>query len=184
MPNAHAQTPIGVWILPDQLIAPAEHPALRAALEAAQGRKDRISVVLVESRRHAKALPYHKKRLAFILAAGRHYAEELRSDGWHVDVVRAERFALGLREHWAVRKWSILLLMKAAEAPTAELQQKLADRSTSVPFRILPNAQFRWPETAFSKPNAKNAFLPTAFFRVYLVVISASSPPKNSRRSR
>jgi deoxyribodipyrimidine photolyase-related protein len=180
MPNAHAQTPIGVWILPDQLIAPAEHPALRAALEAAQGRKDRISVVLVESRRHAKALPYHKKRLAFILACGRHFAEELRRDGWQVDVLSAERFAVGLREHWAIRKWSSLFLMKAAEAPTAELQQKLADRSTAVPFRFLPNAQFRWLETAFSKPNAKNVVMET-FYRTmrkhFRLLIEADGSP-------
>jgi deoxyribodipyrimidine photolyase-related protein len=34
--------------------------------------------------------PHHKKKIAFILSAMRHFAEELRAAGWEVDYVRLD----------------------------------------------------------------------------------------------
>ncbi len=42
-------------------------------------------VLLCEVWNEATYVPYHKKKLAFIFSAMRHFADELRADGWTVD---------------------------------------------------------------------------------------------------
>lgn len=66
-----------VWIFGDQLSA--RHGALR------QADKRSDVVLLIESRRAASRLPYHRHRLILIFAAMRHFADELRAAGWRVD---------------------------------------------------------------------------------------------------
>ena len=47
-------------------------------------------VLLVESRAKGSALPWHRKKLALVLSAIRHFAEELRAAGYRVELVNAE----------------------------------------------------------------------------------------------
>lgn len=61
-----------VWILEDQL-----SPELSSLASASPD----APVLLVESRRAFSLVPYHKKRLAFLVSAMRHFAEELRAGG-------------------------------------------------------------------------------------------------------
>ena len=61
------------------------------------------SVVLVESVGKSRALPFHKQKLVLVLSALRHFAEELRSDGYDVTVVRARSYAAGIARHVAAR---------------------------------------------------------------------------------
>ena len=42
---------------------------------------------MVEVRDEAETLPHHRKRLIFLFSAMRHFARELREDGWTVDYV-------------------------------------------------------------------------------------------------
>ena len=35
-------------------------------------------------------VPHHKKKIAFILSAMRHFARELKSDGWQVEYVQLD----------------------------------------------------------------------------------------------
>ena len=71
-----------VLILGDQL-----SPAI-SALEAAERERDRV--LLVEVRDEATYVRHHKKKIAFLFSAMRHFAESLRADGWTVDYVRLD----------------------------------------------------------------------------------------------
>lgn len=68
-----------VLILGDQL-----SPGL-SSLAAAD--KDRDVVLMAEVADETRYVPHHKKKIAFILSAMRHFAEELRKAGWTVDYV-------------------------------------------------------------------------------------------------
>ena len=68
-----------IVVLGDQL-----SPAL-SALQAADKTRDRV--LMAEVWDEATYVRHHKKKIAFLLSAMRHFAEELRSDGWTVDYV-------------------------------------------------------------------------------------------------
>lgn len=69
-------------------------PRLASVPEPGEG-----TVVLVESRAKGLALPWHRKKLVLVLAAQRHFAEELRGLGHEVELVRAGSYAEGIAEH-------------------------------------------------------------------------------------
>lgn len=71
-----------VLILGDQLSL--DMAALRAA------DKDLDVVLMAEVMDEATYVAHHKKKIAFIFSAMRHFAEELRSNGWTVDYKRLE----------------------------------------------------------------------------------------------
>lgn len=150
---------VSAWILNDQLMDPDQHPTLQEAVRLADGRSELVRVVLIESHRHFSALPYHKKRLGLIISAGRHFAEELRAKGWHVDCISADTFRQGLRNHWEKYSWKQCVTMRAAENSTSALQEKLKATSNDVAFEIIPNSQFYWPQTEYAKPTSKNVVM-------------------------
>lgn len=45
---------------------------------------------MAEVMAEASYVPHHKKKIAFVFAAMRHFAEELRAEGWKVDYVRLD----------------------------------------------------------------------------------------------
>ncbi len=65
-----------VLVLGDQL-----SPRL-SSLKAADRQRD--TVLMAEVWAEATYVPHHKKKLAFVFSAMRHFAEELRSNGWRV----------------------------------------------------------------------------------------------------
>lgn len=65
-------TPPTVWILEDQL-----SPGLSTLRQSPAS----APVLLIESRRTMRMLPYHRKRLVFLVSAMRHFADELRAAG-------------------------------------------------------------------------------------------------------
>ncbi len=127
-----------VWILADQLIV--DHPALRAAEDRFD--RDDIRVVLVESRAWHQRLPYHKKRQVLILSAGRHFAGELRSLGYHVDRIAAEDSREGLARHLKRHRSRSLLTMEAAEHAPRRWQVDRMSDDLGRPVEILPNTMF------------------------------------------
>ena len=130
--------PITVWILPDQLIR--DHPALIAA-EGEVGR-DRVRIVLVESRSWMRRLPYHRKRQVLYLSAGRHFVEELRGDGYAVDLIAAADSRAGLRQHLAKHRSDGLVTMAAAEHDARRWQLTAMQDDLGVGVRLLPNTMF------------------------------------------
>ena len=69
-----------ILILGDQL-----SPGL-SSLQAGDPATDRV--LLAEVMAEASYVPHHKKKLAFVFSAMRHFAEELRGLGWQVDYVK------------------------------------------------------------------------------------------------
>ncbi len=124
-----------VWILADQLLH--QHPGL------APGRH----VVLIESLQRLRQQPYHIYKLGLVIAALRHYAAELRAQGYTVDVRRAPDFLHGLREHLTEVGTTRLLTMAAAEYATRQMQYDLQNTLhqqglDGVTVDVLPNCQF------------------------------------------
>ena len=64
---------------------------------------DEGTIVLVESVAKGAALPWHRKKLVLVISAMRHFAAELRADGFDVEVRRAPTYAEGIRRHAAER---------------------------------------------------------------------------------
>ncbi len=56
-----------------------------SSLQAGDSARD--VVFMVESKAAASRVPYHKKKLAFLFSAMRHFAEALKTAGWQVDYV-------------------------------------------------------------------------------------------------
>lgn len=71
-----------VWILGDQL------SVTHGALAGADRGRDRV--LMVESKARGRVLRYHQQKLVLIYSAMRHFAEELREQGWQVDYARLE----------------------------------------------------------------------------------------------
>ncbi|MEO0681610.1 MAG: cryptochrome/photolyase family protein, partial [Pseudomonadota bacterium] len=53
----------------------------------ARGDKARDVVLMAEVAEEAAYVPHHRKKIAFLFSAMRHFAEALRADGWRVDYV-------------------------------------------------------------------------------------------------
>ncbi|MFM7590724.1 MAG: cryptochrome/photolyase family protein [Isosphaeraceae bacterium] len=150
---------IAAWILPDQVLEPARHPALVESLRENGGDQKAIRVVLIESRRHFSALPYQKKRLVLYISAMRHYAEELKATGWQVDYLRAETFYDGLKLHREKHGWRNCFAMEALEYPSIKLQKQIVEKSKEVPLHLIDNSQFYWLQTEFKRPVTKNIIM-------------------------
>ena len=80
--SALKQPPTTVWITGDQLTP--QHSAL------ADVTPDTGVVLMVESWARARQLPYHKQKVALMWSAMRHFAAELRSQGYTVDYYEAQ----------------------------------------------------------------------------------------------
>ncbi|MGD8904715.1 MAG: cryptochrome/photolyase family protein [Anaerolineae bacterium] len=127
-----------VWILGDQLLA--LHPALAAAEQ--EHARENLRLVLVESWRRTRRLPYQRKKLVLLFSAMRHYAEELRTQGYAVDYVQAPTFLDGLRQHVAAWKPSRLFAMEASAWRVRTFQRARLAEELGLPVTLVPNTQF------------------------------------------
>ncbi len=123
-----------VWILL------CVHPALTAA-EAFCGGRDGARVVLVESQGRLGQLPYQRKKIVLILSAMRHYAEQLREQGYIVDYLKVSEFQSGLGDYLRASQPDQVLTMAASEYRTRDLQHSLGAQ-LDLPVVVLPNTQF------------------------------------------
>ena len=71
-----------ILILGDQL-----SPSMSSLM---QGDKAGDVVLMAEVMAEASYVPHHKKKIAFVFSAMRHFAQELRSAGWTVDYVKLD----------------------------------------------------------------------------------------------
>ena len=144
---------VSVWILGDQLLA--RHPALVAAEQDYP--REGLRVVLVESTARTQRLPYQRKKLVLLFSAMRHYAAELRDQGYAADYIQAPTFLDGLRQHIAAWQPARLIAMEASEWRGRRLQQRQLADSLGIPVTLLPNTQFLtgrfdpYPETGADK---------------------------------
>ena len=125
-----------VWILGDQL------SVAHSALAEADRGCDRV--LFVESRKRGAHLRYHKVKLAMVYAAMRHFAEDLRAEGWKVDYHRladTEDFWAGLSTHISAQGPDELVMMEPNSWFEREAVVRLA-RKAGLPLRFTQPVQF------------------------------------------
>jgi deoxyribodipyrimidine photolyase-related protein len=131
----------GVWVLGDQLWAD------QAALSSCAGAKAQTPVLMIESIRHATAIPYHLQKLVLVWSAMRHFAEELQASGWPVTYVKqAENFQTPLFAWLQQQQITELRVMQPSDRPFNRYIQAL-----ELPCKLvmLPNNHFLWSDDAF-----------------------------------
>ncbi len=138
MSQVTSDTGVSVWILGDQLLA--QHPALLAAEQ--ERSRDDVRVVMVESTARTRRLPYQRKKLVLLFSAMRHYAADLRSQGYTVDYIQAPTFLDGLRQQVTTRGSNCLFVMEASEWRGRAFQQAQLVDSLGIATILLPNTQF------------------------------------------
>ncbi|MGB0410419.1 MAG: cryptochrome/photolyase family protein [Pikeienuella sp.] len=149
-----------ILVLGDQL-----SPDL-SSLQAAGG--DDI-VLMVEVMAEATYVKHHKKKIAFILSAMRHFAETLRGAGRQVDYVKLDdpentgdfsgEIARAVKRHGA----SGVIVTEAAEWRVLEMMKDW-EHALGVPVDILPDTRFICDHAEFSHWAAGRKQLRMEFF--------------------
>ncbi|HIK16164.1 MAG TPA: cryptochrome/photolyase family protein [Leptolyngbyaceae cyanobacterium M33_DOE_097] len=134
---------IGVWVLGDQLWEG------QAALQTCADQKEKVSVLMVESLQHCLELPYHLQKLVLVWSAMRHFAEELRQNGWQVTYYQlADNFEQPLQEWIQQQQIDELRVMRPTDRPFARSLQSM---QLPCPIEIVPNNRFLWEEGEFQR---------------------------------
>ncbi|MDJ0593003.1 MAG: cryptochrome/photolyase family protein [Pleurocapsa sp. MO_226.B13] len=126
---------IGIWILGDRLTKN------QLSLKNNQDNKHQTPVILIESSNYARQRPYHRQKLVLVWSAMRHFAEELKQDGWQVTYKIAQDFVTPLQDWLKVNQITELQLTSPCDRPFAKLIQGL-DLDCKLTF--LPDNHFLW----------------------------------------
>ncbi len=128
-----------VLILGDQLTS--EITSLQAA------DRERDVVVMAEVAEEATYVRHHKKKIAFLFSAMRHFAERLRSDGWSVDYRKLDDAqssgSLGGEIARAARQHDVAAVM-VTEPGEWRLREEMESWSDALglPVEVLPDTRF------------------------------------------
>lgn len=148
---------VGIWVLGDQLWQG------QSALESCAAKKADTPIVLIESLAHVKERRYHKQKLILIWSAMRHFAEELKADGWLVTYESGELFEKPLTKWIKKHKISELRVMEPADRPFAEF---LAGLDLPCELVQMPNNHFLWSKEAFEDwATTRKSLLMESFYR-------------------
>jgi deoxyribodipyrimidine photolyase-related protein len=137
-----------VVLLGDQL-----SPAM-SSLRAANRARD--VVLLAEVDREARYVPHHKKKIAFVFSAMRHFAAELTAAGWRVDYVTLDDAAnsgslISEIERARVRHGcNRVIITEPGEWRLLQGLQDLRGR-LDVPLELLPDERFLCSKDAFAR---------------------------------
>jgi deoxyribodipyrimidine photolyase-related protein len=135
-----------ILVLGDQLT-----PTL-ASLAAGDPAQDRV--LMAELDDETRYVRHHKKKIAFLFSAMRHFAEELRRAGWTVDYIAldapghrgsfTEQLAAAVEEHRPAR----IVVTEAGEWRVAQMMAGWEAR-LALPVDILPDDRFLSTPSAF-----------------------------------
>ena len=131
---------IGIWILGDQLNL--KQAALQGCDDASE-----VSIIFIESHSHIKKRPYHKQKLVLIWSAMRHFAEELRQQGYSVTYTIAEDFQTPLQQWVTENQISELRVMAPNDKP---FLATIKDLKLCCDITLVPNNQFLWTPEEFN----------------------------------
>ena len=131
---------IGIWILGDRLTTQ------QSSLQNNQDNRDKTPVISIESCNYVRQRPYHRQKLVLVWSAMRHFAQELREDGWQVTYATAEDFATPLANWIAEHQITELQITTPSDRPFLKLIQKL---NLSCEVTFTPDNHFLWSEEEF-----------------------------------
>jgi deoxyribodipyrimidine photolyase-related protein len=131
----------GIWILGDQLWL--RHEALRCF----DAERSQTPVIFIESLHYAQERPYHAQKLVLVWSAMRHFAEDLRQQGWPVTYVTAERFDASLRTWLTEHTVTDLHLQEPNDRPFRHFIEAL---QLPCSLHWLPNSLFLWSAESFA----------------------------------
>lgn len=128
-----SERPTTVWLLGDQIMP--HHSALESVTP------DTAVILMIESQARARQLPYHKQKLVLMWSAMRHFAEELRAQGYTVDYYEAQpNLKTALARHICTYSPQRVRLMQAneygADARLAALVEAHHVTCESMPTRM------------------------------------------------
>jgi len=135
-----------ILVLGDQLT-----PTL-SSLAAGDPVRDRV--LMAELHDEATYVRHHKKKIAFLFSAMRHFAEELRALGWTVDYVQLDApdnqgsFTAQVEQAVATHRPARLLVTEGGEWRVMEMM-KAWQSQFSIPVDILPDDRFLCTHAAF-----------------------------------
>lgn len=130
---------IGIWVLGDQLNG--EQAAL-AGVSPEQAR-----VLLVESSSVLQQRAYHRQKLVLVWSAMRHFAAELKEQGWTVDHLETERFSEAVRTWIEANGIRELRVMEPADRGFRAAIERL---QLPVPLVWVPSNAFLWSRSDFA----------------------------------
>ncbi|MEO0934564.1 MAG: cryptochrome/photolyase family protein [Cyanobacteria bacterium J06641_2] len=130
----------GIWILGDQLYL------TQAALQNCTNPSE-TEIILIESYSHIKQIRYHKQKLVLIWSAMRHFAEELRQQGYLVTYEISEDFQAPLESWIKENQIDFLQIMFPNDKP---FLQTIENFKLPCDINLLPNNQFLWSAEEFS----------------------------------
>ncbi len=148
---------VGIWVLGDQLWQG------QSAIASCQSNQASTPIILIESLNHAKERPYHQQKLVLIWSAMRHFAEELRADGWQVTYKTADSFEAPLKTWIEANSIAELRVMEPADRPFGLLLDGL-----NLPCALIQTANnhFLWSTQAFEDwASSRKSLLMESFYR-------------------
>ena len=148
---------IGIWILGDRLTKK------QLCLEHNRDRQQQTPVILIESGNYARQRPYHQQKLVSIWSAMRHFAEELKADGWQVTYEIAADFVTPLKSWIDRHQITELQITTPCDRPFKKLIQNL-DLDCQITF--LADRHFLWSSEEFiTWAKSRNRLLMEDFYR-------------------
>ena len=130
----------GIWILGDQL------SQKQAALERFKEDKIKTPVIFIESLDYARQRRYHAQKLVLVWSAMRHFAEELRAEGWPINYCITTDFQIPLsawiEEHQIRELW----IMTPTDLPFQKIIENLI---LPCKTEFIANNHFLWSKEAF-----------------------------------
>ena len=133
---------IGIWVLGDRL------NKLQSSLQSCQEQKERTLVILIESSNYVKQRPYHQQKLVLVWSAMRHFAAELKADGWQVTYAIAEDFTTPLQQWIKKNEISELRITVPCDRP---FQEYITNLDLNCQITFLPDNHFLWSRQEFQE---------------------------------
>jgi deoxyribodipyrimidine photolyase-related protein len=148
---------VGVWVLGDQL-----WPG-QAALEICAKQPKEHPVIFIESAQHVQIRPYHRQKLVLVWSAMRHFADELRQNGWPVTYEIADDFVTPLQTWIKQQNITELRIMAPSDRPFAQMIQQL---DLPCDITVVPNNHFLWTDQKFKQwAKGRKTLLMETFYR-------------------
>lgn len=111
-----------------------------------ESNKREIAFILIESSNYVKQRLYHQQKLVLVWSAMRHFAEELKQQGWQVTYAIAEDFITPLQQWIETNNISELYLTEPKDRPFTKFVQSL---KLNCQLNLLPDNHFLWSKAEF-----------------------------------